>query len=163
MSRFHSLSLSITMLLALFTGCADDGEVSGDMCLSGQAWNGGESETPLMHPGRDCLACHQSRGEAEDVVLGGTVYDGDGEPDECYGLQGVTLQLTDATGSVHEVVSNASGNFVMQEIAIPTPYSVKLVYEGRERAMLGMQTSLSCNGCHTETGTNGAPGRILAP
>jgi hypothetical protein len=26
-----------------------------------------------------------------------------------------------------------------------------------------MQTETSCNSCHTETGLNGAPGRILAP
>ena len=163
MHRIASLSASFTVfLLALSTACADEG-VSGDMCLSGQAWNDGENGSPLMHPGRDCLACHQSRGEAEGVVLGGTVYDGDGEPDDCYGLAGVTLQLTDANNVVHQVTSNASGNFMIEETAIATPYSAKLLYQGRERAMLGMQTSLSCNGCHTETGANGAPGRILAP
>jgi hypothetical protein len=168
MHRVSSLSGSLTLLLlALSTACADEGAsddgASGDMCLSGEVWNGGDNESPLMHPGRDCLACHQSRGEAQEVVLGGTVYDGDGEPDDCYGLAGVTLQLTDANNVVHEVTSNASGNFMIEETLIATPYSVKLQYEGRERVMLGMQTSLSCNGCHTETGANGAPGRILAP
>ena len=52
---------------------------------------------------------------------------------------------------------------MLQETAIATPYSVKLLYEGRERIMGAMQTELSCNSCHTETGANGAPGRILVP
>jgi hypothetical protein len=136
------------------------------MCLSGTEWVGGNEESPTMHPGRDCLGCHQDFGEAQEVVLGGTVFDAEGtnEPDDCFGLPGVTLELTDADGTVHEATSNAAGNFVLYApTQIATPYTVKLTYEGRERVMAAPQTSLSCNSCHTEDGLNGAPGRILAP
>jgi hypothetical protein len=147
-------------------GGDDDGDdltASDDMCMSGTAWVGGETESTRMHPGGDCLGCHASRDEADDVVLGGTVYAGLNEPDDCFGVPGVVLQLTDANGTVHEVTSNAAGNFVLEETAIATPFSAKLTYEGRERIMGAMQTELSCNSCHTDTGANGAPGRILAP
>jgi hypothetical protein len=147
-------------------GDDDDGDdltAPDEMCLSGTAWVGGETESPRMHPGGDCLGCHQSLDEADEVVLGGTVYAGLNEEDDCLGVPGVVLQLTDADGEVHEITSNSAGNFVLTETTIPTPFSVKLLYEGRERIMGAMQTSLSCNSCHTQTGANGAPGRILAP
>jgi hypothetical protein len=144
----------------------DDGNdltAPDDMCMSGTAWVGGESESTRMHPGGDCLGCHASRGEADEVVLGGTVFAGLNEPDDCFGVPGVVLQLTDADGTVHEVTSNSAGNFVLEETAIAKPFTAKLLYEGRERMMATPQTELSCNSCHTETGANGAPGRILAP
>jgi hypothetical protein len=140
-----------------------DLSTASEECLSGTAWVGGEIESPRMHPGLDCLSCHQSLGEAQEVTLAGTVYDGADEADDCFGVEGVTLQITDANGDVIEVDSNSAGNFVLENVAIATPYSAKLLYEGRERAMVAMQTETSCNACHTQTGANGAPGRILAP
>ncbi|MFV8753986.1 hypothetical protein ACNOYE_25865 [Nannocystaceae bacterium ST9] len=163
------------MLLSLAGACvsgeeegedeASDEGAANDQCLSGEAWVGGNAESPRMHPGRDCLGCHSDLGEAEEVKLGGTVYDGSNELDDCYGVEGVTLQITDSTSKVTELTSNAAGNFVLlaENGSITPPYSAKLIYEGRERMMVTMQTELSCNSCHTETGTNGAPGRILAP
>ena len=107
----------------------EHGDTGGasEMCLSGEAWIGGDVESPNMHPGADCLDCHQSRDEAEEVVLGGTVFDALDEPTDCFGVAGVTLELTDADGVVHEVVSNAAGNFVVYApTVIATPYTVKL-------------------------------------
>lgn len=80
-----------------------------------------------------------------------------------FGVAGVVLELTDADGVITTVTSNSAGNFVVLETTIATPYTAKLTYEGRERVMATPQTELSCNACHTETGANGAPGRILAP
>ena len=161
MLRLETSPLLLSLLLALCSACAEP--PSAEMCLSGDAWENGDLGSPQMHPGRDCLGCHQDRGEAPQVMLGGTVYEGSNELDDCLGLPGVTLELTDANGVVMELTSNDSGNFVLQNTAIATPYSVKLLYEGRERVMSAMQTELSCNSCHTEEGANGAPGRILAP
>lgn len=182
MLRFTSLpAFALVASLTATLACAPNGDdedgddevgdegAPSEECLSGIAWVGGDEESRLMHPGRDCLACHQERGEAEEVVLGGTVYEANGEPDDCFGVEGVTLQLTDSQGTVFELVSNAAGNFVMElegepgEMQIVPPYSAKLLYEGRERQMLTMQTETSCNSCHTVAGANGAPGRILAP
>ncbi|NJK32702.1 MAG: hypothetical protein HC927_09985 [Deltaproteobacteria bacterium] len=147
---------------------ADDG-APNEMCLSGVEWVGGEQESPRMHPGNDCLDCHQSRGEAEDVVLAGTVYGAMNEADDCFGVEGVRVQITDSQAHVFELVSNSAGNFVLEfegepgQVELVPPYSAKLIYEGRERVMATMQTLTSCNSCHTQTGANGAPGRILAP
>jgi mono/diheme cytochrome c family protein len=43
------------------------------------------------------------------------------------------------------------------------PFTAKVTYKGRERAMAAVQTSGDCSSCHTQTGTNGAPGRITLP
>lgn len=164
--------LTAVFSFAVLAGCMDGGgdEAGGDpltevdeMCMSGTAWVGGEVESTRMHPGRDCLGCHQSRNEADEVTLAGTVFGGLTEFDDCFGVEGVTLQITDANGGTIEVVSNTAGNFVLENTAVATPYTAKLIYEGRERAMATPQTVLSCNSCHTVTGLNGAPGRILAP
>ena len=126
-------------------------------------WVGGNEESPTMNPGLDCLGCHANLGEAEEVALGGTVFSTLNEPDTCFGVKGVTLELTDANGEVSEIVSNEAGNFVLEHATIATPYSARLLYEGRERVMQAQQTVLSCNSCHTEEGANGAPGRVLSP
>ncbi len=144
---------------------ASDEAAADDMCLSGMAWVGGNIESTRMNPGGDCLGCHASLGEAEEVVLGGTVYDGSDERDNCFGVEGVVLQITDSTDKVTELTSNIAGNFVLssENGSITPPYTAKLLYEGRERVMVTAQTELSCNSCHGEMGINGAPGRILAP
>ena len=131
-------------------------------CVSGTRWASGDAESALMHPGTDCIACHQQRGEAEEVRLAGTVYTEYTEADDCYGVAGVTLELTGADGVVVQMTTNGAGNF-MREQTIATPYTAKLVYEGRERAMATPQTVFSCNSCHGAVGLNAAPGRIIAP
>jgi hypothetical protein len=149
---------------------AESGEEEGggsggtpDMsCVSGLRWASGDAESPLMHPGTDCIACHQQRGEAEEVRLAGTVYTEYTEADDCYGVAGVTIVLTGADGVVVQMTTNDAGNF-MREQTIATPYTAKIVYEGRERAMATPQTVFSCNSCHGAVGVNAAPGRIIAP
>lgn len=173
--RLSCLVILLPSFLGLAGACVsgeamDEGETGEDgatdqQCLSGVSWVGGETETPRMHPGRDCLGCHADVGEAQEVILAGTVYEGPNQIDDCYGVEGVTVQITDSTNKVIELTSNSTGNFVLfsESGSITPPYSAKLIYEGRERPMAAMQTELSCNSCHTETGANGAPGRILAP
>ncbi|HJX65368.1 MAG TPA: hypothetical protein VJ860_15605 [Polyangia bacterium] len=44
------------------------------------------------------------------------------------------------------------------------PYTAKVVNgSGIERVMVSTASSGDCNGCHTQTGANGAPGRITLP
>jgi hypothetical protein len=68
------------------------------------------------------------------------------------GFDGQTLTLT----------PNAAGNFSF-EGSVALPFQAKVVYMGRERMMGTPQSSGDCNGCHTQSGTNGSPGRILLP
>lgn len=41
-----------------------DGPFDGPpVCTSGRTWTGGNSESPLMHPGLACIACHARSGD----------------------------------------------------------------------------------------------------
>lgn len=136
-----------------------------DRCASGVAWAAGERESSQMYPGRDCVACHSDRNEAEEINLAGTVYAATAlnDPDDCFGVADVEIVLTGADGQVVTIRSNDAGNFSREHFSIEVPYTAKLVYEGRERPMVMAQTELSCNSCHAQTGLNSAPGRIVAP
>ena len=43
------------------------------------------------------------------------------------------------------------------------PFRAKVVFAGKERSMGTAQSTGDCNSCHTATGANGAPGRIVLP
>jgi hypothetical protein len=172
-STLRILLAAMPLLLLVPSACAQDEDEDAadegaptEECVSGTEWVGGNEESPRMNPGQDCLACHGELGvEKEEVVLAGTVFGGVNERNNCFGVPGVTVQITDATNMVFETVSNEAGNFILSAAdgMITPPYSAKLLYEGRERKMAAMQSNLSCNSCHTQAGLNGAPGRILAP
>ena len=70
--------------------------------------------------------------------------------------------ITGADGKMVTLTPNAAGNF-SSEAQIKTPFQAKVTYQGRERLMLTAQTSGDCNSCHTQNGTNMAPGRITVP
>ena len=142
----------------------DDGDGDpNNTCVSDTHWTMGDQESPLMHPGMDCLDCHKSMNEVPFVVLAGTVFKNAHEEDDCNGVQGVTVKITDSMGTEFETVTNSAGNFLLENVNIVTPYTAHLEYEGRVRDMVGMQTEQSCNSCHTEAGLMSAPGRIIAP
>jgi hypothetical protein len=130
-------------------------------CSSGEWWTGGNEESALMRPGGDCVGCHAS-GEGPDFTVAGTVMGDLADADDCFGVEGVTVHVTDADGVTHDVVTNAAGNFFLRE-DVPTPYSVELELEGRTTAMVTQQSEGSCASCHTEVGENAAPGRAVAP
>jgi hypothetical protein len=137
-------------------------------CVSGVQWTRGEQESPEMHPGRSCIDCH-AQGEGPKFLLAGTVFTQLTEPDDCYGVQGVTVTITDAKKQVITLTSNASGNFFYggrgpnRDAAVTFPISVKLTFKGKTRVMESQQSIGTCNACHTAKGENGAPGRIIAP
>ena len=56
----------------------------------------------------------------------------------------------------------AVGNFSTRTRIVP-PYKAQVTDGVKTRAMAGSVTGGDCNSCHTETGANGAPGRIMAP
>ena len=115
-----------------------------------------------MHPGADCIGCHEDSGEGPLYSVAGTVMGDASDADDCFGVPGVAVRITDAGGTLHEVVTNAAGNFFLSE-HVPTPYTVELEREGRTTAMVAPQSDGACATCHTEVGANGAPGRTIAP
>lgn len=121
-----------------------------------------------MYPGDTCVSCHHQQG-GPTLAFGGTVYPTAHEPTNCKGvlITGAYVQVTDSTNRVFKVPVGTNGNFFAYAPPnLTPPYTVKLTYQGRERDMTGLvvaPTDGDCNACHTETGTNGAPGRIMLP
>jgi hypothetical protein len=138
------------------------------VCTSGVHWTQG-NEGPLMNPGKPCLSCHGQPGsEAPSFILAGTVYPTGHEPDLCDGVNGsgkVVVMVTDASNKVWNLPVNAAGNFYQAGSpgSIALPFHARVTRAGKERVMMGAQSSGDCNGCHTEAGHNGAPGRIVQP
>jgi hypothetical protein len=134
-------------------------------CTSGTTWTGGNNGNPMMNPGRACISCHAGEEDAPRFTIAGTLYPTGHEPNLCNGVNGTTgarVVIVDAANRTVTLTPNAAGNF-MYTGAITAPYHAKVTYQGRERIMPVAQTSGDCNSCHTQTGTNGAPGRITLP
>ncbi|MDB4939491.1 MAG: hypothetical protein JWP87_6463 [Labilithrix sp.] len=144
-------------------GGADAGD-AGSKCTSGKTWAGGNTGSPLMHPGAACNACHQVMG-GPNLRIAGTIYTAAHEPNDCDGKgppPALTVVITDKNGKVTNLPVNAAGNFFTRA-KITAPYKAKVTDGTKTRAMTGSVTAGDCNSCHTEAGANGAPGRVMAP
>jgi hypothetical protein len=143
------------------TGGGDGGIVV--TCTSGVTSHADEGSS--MKPGDTCVTCHSSgNSEANPLTIGGTVYPTLHEPTDCDGVSvtGATVVITDANSKVQTLTVNSVGNF-LSSTAVATPYTASVVYNGTTLSMITPQTSGDCNSCHTVTGANGAPGRIMLP
>jgi len=162
------LASYLVPVVLLVAGCveSDDDEGGGTVadarCATGLRWAGGDAESPLMHPGRDCIGCHADRGEGPHYTVAGTVSAAFDEPDDCLGVPGVSVAVTDANGQAVELTTNSSGNFFTRA-SLVMPVQIRLAFEGRERVMSSLPPVGACASCHTETGVNAAPGRIVVP
>jgi mono/diheme cytochrome c family protein len=136
------------------------------VCTSMEYWTNGDQESPLMHPGGACITCHTEEHEGPNLWIGGTVFPTPHEPTDCNGVDassGAVVVVTDANGATHMLPVNAAGNFLLEGGSFAFPYRAKVVYQGRERAMVESQTTGDCNSCHTEAGSEDAPGRVFLP
>jgi hypothetical protein len=139
------------------------------VCTSQATWRNGNEESPKMHPGGACIACHEEdEGEGPQFAFAGTIYPTAHEPTDCNGIDGPTekakVVIVDKDGATFTLTANSVGNFYLEERAgIALPYRAKIVAGGSERVMATEQTNGDCNFCHTESGANDAPGRIMAP
>jgi hypothetical protein len=141
------------------------------VCTTDTLWTGGDSESPLMRPGGECVSCHETDAPPMHALwLGGTVFATPHEPDDCNGVDGdvggAVVVITEANGTVTELPINSAGNFFLEKPSnqFTFPYTAKVVYQGRERIMLTEQVdSGDCNHCHTLDGDEEAPGRIFLP
>jgi hypothetical protein len=132
------------------------------------------SVAPTMNPGEPCIQCHNSSGDAPFPTFGGTVFAEPHAEDNCLptateaaalGQAQVILIGSDSstiTLPLTNTLGFANGNFITIQ-PLPLPYTAKLLYQGKERAMTTPQTSGDCNLCHAVTGVDGAPGRITLP
>jgi mono/diheme cytochrome c family protein len=123
------------------------------------------SEGQEMQPGGACNTCHsQQSGDKPPIFsIAGTVYPTAHEYDTCTGVSGVQVVIMDQNDNTQlTLTTNSSGNFTSQA-SIKKPYRAKVIANGKTREMSASQTDGNCNSCHTESGANGAPGRIMLP
>jgi hypothetical protein len=132
------------------------------VCTSNVRWTRGDRGSRYMHPGGACETCHTTHPDAPTFGAAGTVYPTAHEPNDCDGIAGVTVIITDANGSVITLTTNSAGNFYF-ESPIAMPLRAKVISNGQTREMLEPQMTGDCNSCHTVDGNNAAPGRILMP
>ena len=148
------------------TGMVPDPFAVPATCSSKVTWKGGSRQgSGSMDPGMPCIDCHSTSDRAPIFGVAGTLYPTAHEPDLCNGANGsvgAKVVVTDANGLAVTLYPNAAGSFYYQD-TIATPYTAKVIYMGRERAMATAQTSGDCNSCHTQYGAMSAPGRILLP
>jgi hypothetical protein len=141
-------------------------------CTSKRNWTGGDRGNQQMNPGMACINCHSRDGEGPRFSIAGTLYPTAHEPDLCNGVGGAAggaqVVIVGANGQQVTLTPNAAGNFSFTG-TVSKPYKAKVVYMGRERAMIAAQTSGDCNSCHTQNGTlvpgttAKPPGRIILP
>lgn len=140
--------------------CGDSVEsVSRDVCLSGLRWTGGSSSDPEMSPGSDCLGCHLDN-DGPPLIAAGTVY---GVADnasqierDCFGLEGVEVELEGADGEVLATTTNRAGNFYFdgEPRQLLKPYVARLRYTTPEGRVISPQMVVTqpyyggCARCH---------------
>ena len=133
-------------------------------CTSNSYWTNGTDGNPNMEPGHACITCHTQQG-GPPFNVGGTVYPSGHEPDDCdgSGAGGAVVTVTDKNGvSASFTVRSASGNF-SGSASLTFPITAKVTFNGKTRSMGTAVPTGDCNSCHTQNGTNNAPGRITLP
>jgi hypothetical protein len=133
------------------------------VCTSMTRWTRGDRGSSLMHPGVPCIECHERLRDGPIYTAAGTLYPSAHEPDDCNGVGGsVSVVITDANGATYTLPVNAAGNFFTRT-RIAAPYRAKVVSGTKTRTMMTPQSDGDCNVCHSENGSQKAPGRVMAP
>jgi hypothetical protein len=153
-------------VVAIASGCGEDEQAKSEtvepaLCVSGRRYTSGDG--PLAHPGADCIGCHTSSDEDPPrFTIAGTTYAAPRQADDCWGMSGPTVEVTDATGKIITLTTNEAGTFFSEEPIAP-PIRARVITNGKVRAMKDPVPSGNCASCHTRDGVNGAPGRLLVP
>lgn len=133
-----------------------------------------------MNPGFACRSCHLGQN------FQGQNPGGDREPSKAYFFMGTAftipsnedlcaasgvpsdavVEILDANDAVKLTLQiNSVGNFRSTNTAagFTLPYKARVRAGGKTNAMATPQMNGDCNSCHTATGLEGAPGRIVFP
>lgn len=149
----------LASVLVLFA-CKDSSEpVSTDVCVSGRRWIGGSSRDVEMSPGTDCLGCHL-KNDGPQLVAAGTVYatadNASQIENDCFGLEGVEVEIEAGDGQIWTTTTNRAGNFFFdgEPSWLVKPYVATLRYttpDGRliePRMVATLATYGGCARCH---------------
>lgn len=125
-------------------------------------WSLAQFASSLMLPGQPCVQCHEmARGGARIITVGGTVFGDVHQLDDCKGVEGVEVVVTDSLGVTRRLATNVSGNFFTRSTLV-APFTVYVTDGTYERHMEGPAEHGDCNLCHSAEGAELAPGRIVA-
>lgn len=132
---------------------------AGDVALTapGRVALVGGALDELMLPGFDCLSCHDGTIASRRFAAAGTVFTNTNDPFTA-GVAGVAVTLTDASGAVIALTTNAAGNFFTDgPLAFPVTTRIDRGADGR--AMTHALPHGACNKCHAlpPTGDAGVP------
>jgi hypothetical protein len=158
--RVASIACNLAVLAFCLFACKDDSEaVSTDVCASGRRWIGGNSSSVEMSPGTDCLGCHLEY-DAPPLMAAGTVYgviDNTSQiENDCFGLEGVEVELEGADGLVWTTTTNRAGNFFFdgEPSWLAKPYVAKFRYTTSDGTLVeptmrqALPTYGGCARCH---------------
>jgi hypothetical protein len=149
-------------------GSPPDAGPAPTTCTSGSFWTLGNTKSTNMNPGLACKACHVTNSFFNDDQFMGTVFPTLHEQDLCNAEPpaDVQVEIIDKNGAVALTLTpdSPSGDFHSFFItSVQTPYTARVTNNGKTNEMTTPQTDGDCNGCHTEQGKSGAPGRIYWP
>jgi hypothetical protein len=118
-----------------------------------------------MSPGKDCLGCHLEN-DGPPLVAAGTVYaalDNTSQiENDCFGLEGVSVELEGADGRLFQTTTNRAGNFYFDgyPIDLVKPYVARLSYTLPDGRVSGPQMIATepyyggCAHCHDNRAIN---------
>ena len=145
-------------------------EVSTDVCVSGRRWIGEDSRDEEMRPGSECLGCHLKT-DGPPLVAAGTVYgvldNAEQIERDCYGLEGVEVEIEGADGQLWTTTTNRAGNFFFdgEPAWLAKPYVARFRYTTAEGQLVEpqmVQTMPSYGGCaHCHDGRAEATPELL--
>jgi hypothetical protein len=114
---------------------------------------------PLHRPGQPCIVCHGGSGPGVlQMSIAGTIYE---QSHSSKPAAGAIVNLTDASGEVHQAETNCAGNFFVESVDwSPTfPVHTAIAYHASEAKMTArIGREGSCAACHT--GVDG-PGSLI--
>ncbi len=154
MRIFCLLGFSLALVACGGTGLFGGGDGEGT------STEGADVEgSPTMQPGANCLSCHSS-GE-HTFTAAGTVFSRPDDPVTA-GVAGVVVLITDANGTVTQLVTNSAGNFYT-DAPLKFPITAEL-HRGASVMKMAQTVPIGgCSTCHTQPPAAGAPGRNYVP
>jgi hypothetical protein len=140
--------LGLGVALAVLVACDVDPIHNGAVAEQGKETTGvpiGE----FHRAGQPCVVCHSDAGPASTIFsVAGTVFAG---PNNTVGVDGATVQMTDAKGSKFEKTTNCVGNFFVKPTDWDPAFPI-LVRVAKGAAKRSMKTPIgrepSCGNCH---------------
>lgn len=123
------------------------------------------SEGENMLPGRACISCHKSGGQAaaNPWTVAGTVYKSATAMCNGGGEANVKVEILRMNDTVQfSLLTNSVGNFYTT-LPLETPFRARISSGTRMMTMTGAMVTGNCASCHQIPPLTNAPGRIFLP